>query len=429
MQSVKPWMRTNRRFVLSALGALAAGGLASCGGGGSEGGAAVPEEAKPVGTWRGVLSDLQEDVRFLDIPPPASTAFQDQTLRQTAHLSLGGDQVRIQFGNLHGKASLPLARVRVALSTGAGTVDVATDVAVTFQGRESVSIPAGGEVWSDKVAIRVPDGGNLAVSVYVREAADSTSAHRYANAVQHLASGDVSSAASMPSAPENLLTSWYWMSAIDVYRTGPALVVAAFGDSMTDGNGSTLDANQRYPDLLSARLRKAGAGVPVSVVNVGLAGNRWLHDRFGLKGVDRFRRDVLGVSGVTHVIVQMGINDIGFQQAWTPNEKATAAEVIASLAGAVAAAKAAGIQVYLATLTPFKGHVYFSDQGEAMRQAVNAWIRANTEVAGVFDFDAVVRDPAEPSRILAAYRDVDSLHVNDLGYARMAESIPLDKFR
>ena len=429
MQSAKTWMRTNRRFVLSALGALAAGGLASCGGGGSEGGAAVPEEAKPVGTWRGVLSDLQEDVRFLDIPPPASTAFQDQTLRQTAHLSLGGDQVRIQFGNLHGKASLPLARVRVALSTGAGTVDVATDVAVTFQGRESVSIPAGGEVWSDKVAIRVPDGGNLAVSVYVREAADSTSAHRYANAVQHLASGDVSSAASMPSAPENLLTSWYWMSAIDVYRTRPALVVAAFGDSMTDGNGSTLDANQRYPDLLSARLRKAGAGVPVSVVNAGLAGNRWLHDRFGLKGVDRFRRDVLGVSGVTHVIMQMGINDIGFQQAWTPNEKATAAEVVASLARAVAAAKAAGIQVYLATLTPFKGHVYFSDLGEAMRQAVNAWIRANTEVAGVFDFDAVVRDPSEPARILAAYRDVDSLHVNDLGYARMAESIPLDKFR
>ena len=165
------------------------------------------------------------------------------------------------------------------------------------------------------------------------------------------------------------------------------------------------------------------------MVNAGLGGNRWLHDRFGLKGVERFRRDVLGVPGVTHAIVQMGINDIGFQQVWTPNEKATAAEVIASLAGAIAVAKGAGIQVYLATLTPFKGHVYFSDAGEDMRQAINTWIRVNTEVAGVFDFDAAVRDPADPARILAAYRDADNLHVNDLGYARMAESIPLDRFR
>ena len=139
MQSVKTWMRTNRRFVLSALGAFAAGGLAGCGGGGSGGDAAVPEEAKPVGTWQGVLSDLKEDVRFLDIPPPASTVFQNQTLRQTAHLSLGGDQVRIKFGNLYGKAPVPLERVRVALSAGAGAVDVATDVAVTFQGRESAN--------------------------------------------------------------------------------------------------------------------------------------------------------------------------------------------------------------------------------------------------------------------------------------------------
>ncbi|MBL7087745.1 MAG: SGNH/GDSL hydrolase family protein [Acidovorax sp.] len=429
MQSVKNWMRTNRRFVLSALGALAAGGLTGCGGGGSGGDAPPPEEAKPVGTWLGVVSDLKEDVRFLDIPPPASTVFQNQTLRQTAHLSLGGDQVRIKFSNLHGKASVPLARVRVALSTGEGSVDVATDVALTFQGRESVSIPAGGEVWSDRVSIRVPDGGNLAVSVYVREVADSTTAHRYANAVQHLASGDLSSAATMPSAADNLLTSWHWMSAIDVYKKGPARVVVAFGDSLTDGNGSTLGAHQRYPDLLSSRLLKAGTGAPVSVVNAGLGGNRWLHDRFGLKGVERFRRDVLGVSGVTHAIVQMGINDIGFQQAWTPDEKANAAEVIASLAAAVAAGKAAGVQVYLATLTPFKGHVYFSDAGEEMRQAVNTWIRTNTEVAGVFDFDAAVRDPSEPSRILATYRDADSLHLNDLGYARMVESIPLEKFR
>ncbi len=426
MPSAELWAHANRRDFLSAIAGLAAMGLTGCGGGGSSDGGAAPPVSRPVGTWSGVLSDLQEDVGFLRIPPPASTFFKDQTLRQVAHLSVGGDQIRIKFGNVYGKEPLRLERVRVALGTGAGAVDVATDVAVTFQGQVSAVVPAGGELWSDQVAIHVPDGGNLAVSVYVREAADSTSAHRYPNAIQYLAPGDWSNAAAMPVAAANQLTSTYWMDAIDVYKTMPTRVVVAFGDSITDGNGSTVDANRRYPDLLSARLRPSGGAV--SVVNAGLAGNRWLHNRFGLKGVERFQRDVLSVSGVTHAIVQMGINDIGFQQAWTPDEKATPAQIIASIAGAVAAGKAAGIQMYLATLTPFKGHEYFSVQGEQMRQEANAWIRANKDVAGVFDFDAAVRDPADPERIDALYRDADQLHLNDLGYARMVESIPLGAF-
>lgn len=415
-----------RRFFLSVLGAWAAG-AAGCGGGGG-GDVGGPVQAKPVATWAAVLSDLQEDVRFLNIPAPARQAFQNETLRQTAQISLGGDQIRIRFANPYGKAAVPLARVRAALSTGPGSVDGATDVAVTFDGQASVSIPPGGQVWSDKVSIRVPDGGSVAVSVYLRDAADAFSAHRYANAVHHVAPGDLSSAAAMPLGADHQLTASYWMDAIEVFRTAPARVVVAFGDSLTDGNGSTLGAHRRYPDLLSARLRQGLAGVPVSVVNAGLGGNRWLHNRFGLRGVDRFRRDVLAMAGVTDVIIQMGINDIGFQLAWTPEEKATSADMIASLSGAVAAAKGAGLRVYLGTLTPFKGHVYFSEQGEQMRQAVNQWIRANTEVAAVFDFDAAVRDPAEPERILAAYRDADNLHLNDLGYARMAESIPLSRF-
>ncbi|MFN7855514.1 MAG: GDSL-type esterase/lipase family protein, partial [Acidovorax sp.] len=388
-----------------------------------------PVPAKPVATWAAVLSDLQEDVRFLNIPAPARKVFHNETLRQTAQVSLGGDQIRIQFANPYGKAPVPLARVRAALSAGPGTVDVATDVAVTFQGQASVSIPPGGQVWSDAVSIRVPDGGQVAVSVYVRDAADAFSAHRYANAVHHVGPGDLSSAAAMPLGADNQITASFWMSAIDVFSTTPARVVVAFGDSLTDGNGSTLGANRRYPDLLFARLRPGMAGAPVSVVNAGLGGSRWLHDRFGPRGVDRFRRDVLAMSGVTDVIIQLGINDIGFQQAWTPDEKATPADLIASLSGAVAAAQGAGVRVYLGTLTPFKGHVYFSPQGEQMRQAVNQWIRANTQVAGVFDFDAAVRDRAEPERILAAYRDGDNLHLNDLGYARLAESIALDRFR
>lgn len=425
MQELTRWMRTRRRLVLgTALGAWLPWGLASCGGSG--GGAPTPELV-PMGSWMGALSDLQEDVRFLDIPPPATTVFKDQTLRQTVRLSLGGERIRIRFGNLYGRAPVRLARIHAALGTGGGAVDIATDQMVSFQGQSSVTIAPGTEVWSDPVALRVPDGADLAVSVFVQEEADCTTAHRYANAMHQLAAGDVARAAAMPGAVQ--LLSSHWMSAVDVYRPAAAPVVVAFGDSLTDGNGSSAGTNHRYPDLLAQRLRGRMGAAPVAVVNAGLGGNRWLHDRFGLRGVERFRRDALGVSGVTHAIVQLGINDIGFQLRWTPQEMATADDVIACLSAAVAAAKAAGVQVYVATLTPFKGHVYYSEPGEAMRQVVNAWVRAGAGgAAGVIDFDAALRDPTDPAILLAAYRADDYLHVNDLGYQAMADCVPLEWF-
>lgn len=422
--------RTNTRrrmLVAGALGAGAAWSLLGCGGGGGGDGGSAQTVAVPLGSWMAAPSNLREDVRFLDIPPPAITMFREQTLRQTVRLSLGGERVRIQFSNLYGQTPLSLARVRAALGKGDGAVDVATDVAVTFQGAQAVRIAPGAQVWSDPIAIRVADAGLLSVSVYVQDAADCTTAHRYARAVHYLAPGDQTRAAAVPTAAANQLSSTYWMSAIDVYRQQSGAVVAAFGDSLTDGNGSTDGTDRRYPDLLAARFLAAGRAV--SVVNAGLAGNRWLHDRFGQRGTERFRRDALGVTGVTHVIIQMGINDIGFQQAWTPDEKASANDLIAALAAAASAAKAAGAKAYLTTLTPCQGHVFFSAPGEQMRQTVNAWIRANTDVAGVFDFDAVVRDPEEPARILPAYRADDQLHLNDQGYARLAQSIALDALR
>jgi hypothetical protein len=207
------------------------------------------------------MSDLMEDVRFLQIDPPDTTTFKDQTVRQTVRVSLGGERMRIRFSNLYGDSALPLERVRVALGTGGSTVDGATDTAVGFQGQSSVVIAPGAEVWSDPVAIRVPDGADVTVSVYVKEAADCTTAHRYAIAIHHLGRGDTTRAAAMPGA--ELLLSGYWMSAMEVYRPVATPVVVAFGDSLTDGNGSTAGANRRYPDLL-ARLRHRPGGQPVA---------------------------------------------------------------------------------------------------------------------------------------------------------------------
>lgn len=426
-----------RRTVLATLGAWAAWVLAGCGGGGSGGGDTTAPgpapESLPWASWRAPVSDLREDVSFL-LPPPESLDFRDVTLRQTAHLSLGGEQLRIRLSNLYGKAPVRLVRVRAALAGPVpGAVDAATDVAVTFAGgQEAVTLAPGAQVWSDKVAIRVRDGGDLAVSVYVQEAADAATAHRYANAVHPVAAGDATRLAQWAQPFAGLLSSTHWMDAVDVFTAQPApRVVVAFGDSITDGNGTTLSANQRYPDLVAARWRNntAAGGQRVSMVNAGMGGNRWLHDRFGLRGVRRFERDVLGVSGVTHAIVQMGINDIGFALDWTPGEPATLEEIVRSLEGAVAAGKAAGVPVFLATLTPFKGHLYFSTEGEQLRQAVNGWIRSQTVAAGVFDFDAAVRDPQDPQRVAAAYRDPDQLHLNDLGQAQLAEMVAQGSFR
>ena len=424
MQAIKVRGGANRRgFLASALGSWVAWALGGCGGGADEG----VVQAVSVGTWAAAMSDLMEDVRFLQINPPDTTTFKNQTVRQTVRVSLGGERIRIRFSNLYGDKALPLERVRVALGAGGSTVDGATDTAVGFQGRSTVVIAPGAEVWSDPVDIHVPDGADVAVSVYVKEEADCTTAHRYAYAIHHLGRGDTTGAAAMPGAEP--LLSGYWMSGMEVYRPVAAPVVVAFGDSLTDGHGSTVDANRRYPDLLAQRLRQRPGALPVAVVNAGLSGNRWRFDRFGLRGVERFRRDALNVSGITHAIVQLGINDIGFQHQWTPQETATADDVIAGLAGAVAAGRAVGVQVHVATLTPFKGHVYYSEAGEAMRQAVNAWVRSGAGgAAGVVDFDKALRDPADPEALLAAYRAEDYLHVNELGFQAMADCVPLERF-
>lgn len=429
MKTVMAQVRLRRRAVMaSVLGTLAAWGLPGCGGGGGEAPAPVPE-AKPVGGWAATMSDWREDVGFLNIPAPPFTTFQNATVRQTVRVALGGERIRLKFSNLYGQSALPLAKVVVAFASAAGRAGAepilaTSPVAVTFQGAAGITLAPGAEVWSDALPLAVQDGSLLAVSTYVRDAADACTIHRYANAVNAWASGDMTGAASLPTAPENQLTTLHWLAAVEVYRRPATPVLVAFGDSLTDGNGSTAGANLRYPDQLSARFLAAGRAV--SVVNAGMGGNRWLHDRFGLRGVERFRRDVLSVTGVSHAIVQMGINDIGFQLSWTPGEKAATADLTASLAGALAQANAAGVKVYLATLTPFKGHVYYSEAGEQMRQEVNAWIRSNRDAAGILDFDAAVRDPAEPARIAAAYRSDDNLHLNDLGYTQLAGMIPLN---
>lgn len=405
--------------------------LVACGGGGDS----TSSPTYQVATFTAPQNDMLEVTPFAG-QGPAFPEFKEQTLRQTAHISVGGEALKIKFSNIFGAEALTLDKVRVARSLGSGLIDQFTDKSVTFGGGESVTIAPGAEVYSDQVAFAPSALSDVSVSIYMKRAAVRT-AHRASTTTSYIGSGDLTSSPGIPNATTS--SSTYYMPAIDVVRNKKVNVVVAFGDSITDGNGSTRDAYNSWPNKLS---EIANAKFDVSVVNAGLGGNRWVKDSFGPCGLCRFERDVINVSGVTHVILMLGINDIGlgytyanlYQDAgWV----VTAKQIIDNMQAAINLAKSKGIKVYAGTILPFKGSFYYTTgqpsqipggmtvpyDGEAVRQAVNAFVRANTTVDGVIDFDVAMRNPADPLQQRPAWNGGDNLHPNDVGYANIAKTI------
>jgi len=350
------------------------------------------------------------------------------TVRQIAHVSLGGSRIRIKLSNRYGVATLAFAKVRVASSLTKGAIDGGTDTAVTFGGATSVTIDAGKDVWSDPIDFAVDYSGDVAVSAYVPGTADVATEHRFAQRTNYMSIGDSASSPDV-TAMAQTITAGYWLEEIDIFRSNPVNVIVGFGDSITDGNGSTADANLRYPDQLSRLALASNALQPeLSVVNAGIGGNRWLHDGLGPKASGRFARDALAVTGVSHVVILLGINDIGFS-IFSAAEEVSAADIIAAITSAARSAQAAHLKVFLGTLLPFAGSLYYTTDGDAKRGAVNDWIRSKAVGDGFFDFDQLLRDPADPTKYAASYDSGDHLHPNDAGYAVMAKAIDLAKLR
>jgi lysophospholipase L1-like esterase len=218
-----------------------------------------------------------------------------------------------------------------------------------------------------------------------------------------------------------------FLSAVDVERRVKGPVIVAFGDSITDGYRSTDNANRRWPDRLTERLEARSKGRPIAVVNAGIGGNRVLSDGFiaifGKSALARFDRDVLAVPGASHLIILEGVNDLG-----GPSPP-SADDLIAGYRQLIARARDHGIKVYGATILPYEGAAYFKPQGEVVRQAVNQWIRTGGAFDGVIDFDALMRDPAHPSRMIAGLQSGDWLHPNDAGYRAMGDAVDLSLFR
>ncbi|MGB8602382.1 MAG: SGNH/GDSL hydrolase family protein [Rhizomicrobium sp.] len=346
------------------------------------------------------------------------------TLRQTVRLTLSGDRLRLRLSNAFGAAPLHIAAVHVAhaRASGVAAIDPASDRAVTFNGKADVTIPAGADYLSDPVDLPVTAQSDLAISLYYANAPVGVTGHPGSRTTSFLVTGNHTADADL-NAPKKT-DHWFQIAAVDVVAPKASAVVT-FGDSITDGYASTTNANNRWPDTLAARLKNTG------VLNLGIGGNRLLYDHTGPNALARFDRDVLAMSGVHAVILLEGINDLGMRHIDTATSEEDHSAKVAEIVGAyrqfIDRAHAAGLKVIGATITPFIGSDYYHPgaASEADRQQINGWIRTPGHFDAVVDFDAVVRDPAHPDRLIPAFDSGDHLHPSPAGYRAMGEAVPV----
>jgi lysophospholipase L1-like esterase len=370
-------------------------------------------------------------------PPPAPAApapflhFNNQTLRQIVRTSIGGSRVRIAIANTFGTAPLTIGAAHIALRAKESALAPESDRALTFSGRPTITIPSGAVVYSDSVNLTVPALADVAVDLYLpgnTNTASPVTMHNGARQTSYISqTGNHVGVSALPVVATT--QSWFFLTRVEVIAPEQAGAIVAFGDSITDGAASTMDANRRWPNRLAERLMAQPAGARMAVLNAGIGGNRVLSEgnfNAGVNALARFERDALGQNGVTHIIVLEGINDISNAR---QNPTPTAEDIIAIHKQMIDRAHAKGVRIIGATLTPNEGCGCFTSEGEAKRQAINQWIRTGGAYDGVIDFEAITRDPAQPARFLPTFDSGDHLHPNDAGYQAMGDGIDLTLFR
>ncbi|MFE0652926.1 SGNH/GDSL hydrolase family protein [Streptomyces sp. NPDC059534] len=386
--------------------------------------------APALSLWRGAWAASPQ--RPLDVAW-SGQGFADHTLRQTVRLTAGGDRARVELGNRYGTTPLHITGATVArtAASGGGAVEPGSVRTLRFGGRPSVTVPPGGTLHSDAADLPVEALASLTVTLYLAERTGPATFHRTAAATSYRASGD-HSADESGAAFDETSGSWYYLSGVEVSGGREALHrggVVTFGDSITDGAGSTRDADDRYPDELAERL--AAAGTPRAVLNHGISGNQVVNDTdwAGEKALTRFREDVLTEPGVRTVVILEGINDLGASEVNPPataTPEVSVDRLIAAHLTLIDQARARGLRVIGATLTPVKNSRYDTPAVEAGRDAFNHWVRTSGAYDAVADFDRALADPADPDRMLPAYDSGDHLHPGDAGYRAMAEALDLD---
>jgi lysophospholipase L1-like esterase len=382
-------------------------------------GAPGPEE-KWVGTW----STSEQLVEPRNMPPEPGLS--NNTLRQVVHVSIGGERLRVKFSNKFSTSPVTLKAVHIAASAGNSAIDPETDKALSFNGEPEVTMAPGAAVTSDPFDFKLKPLNNVAITIYFGETSPDVTGHPGSRTTSYILTGNNVSATEFPGAVQT--DHWYVINGIDVVRTDSAGAVAVLGNSITDGRGSGTNKQDRWPDELSRRLQENPDTRHVAVLNEGIGGNCVLRACLGTSALSRFKRDVLEQSGVRWLIILEGINDIG-QTHGAEEASKVAGDLISAYEQMIDSAHAAGIRVYGATILPFGGSFYYTEDRESAWKTVNEWIRSSGRFDAVIDLDAALRDPANPLQLLPAADSGDHLHPSETGHRMMAEAVDLALFK
>lgn len=386
-----------------------------------------PAPEKWVGSWSAALTPAGAG--------KSKAGFEDQTIRMVVHTSVGGTQARVRLSNRYGTQPLTIGHATLGLpwaDAGLGDLKPGSVKDATFFGQKSVTIPAGGSVVSDAVQMEVPATEDVAVSIYLPVATGPSTWHVYAKETAYVGKGDHTASASGADLPETR-SSFFFLAGLDVLNRSGEGSIVVLGDSITDGLMTTANANNRWTDYLSDRLRKETPdGQTPGILNAGLAGNRLGKDgtafgfpELGVNASARFYPDVVGQTGVRAVIVELGINDI-----WISKDDANS--IIARLQQLAALAHQADLKIYICTIMPWNAFssapnvINYTPELDSIRLAVNSYIRTTSDFDGMLDFDAAMRNPADPTKLKPSLDSGDHIHPNDAGNEAMANAVPLD---
>jgi lysophospholipase L1-like esterase len=410
-----------RRKHVVALGLLAAGALAFGASHPATGAAARPGGTGSwVGSWEGPPTTGVTD-----------TGYANYTIRNVVHTSISGGEVRVRLANTYGTVPVLMGHVTVALPAAKGSAAAAPGTVrnVTFNGSTSITIPAGAEALSDPVRLSVPADHDLFVSIFTPQPSGPVSYHPLPQQTSFYTTDGDHAGDAAATAFTQQTTVWDYVDEVDVLNPAARGSVVTFGDSITDGYQSTPNVDHRWPDFLARRLQQLPPSERLGVLDAGISANRILLDGAttggpgafaGQSAPARLDRDALTRTGAHSMIVLEGINDIQELPHQTDPR-----QIIAGMEQLIAQAHAAGVRVIGGTILPFEGWTTYDAQEESVRAAVNTWIRTSGAFDAVVDFDAAVRDPADPHRILPSLDSGDHLHPNDAGYAVMAKAVNL----
>jgi len=370
------------------------------------------------------------DFRSMRGPRPSQTVpaiAGNQTIRMIVHTSIGGNKLRIELTNAFGKSPVSIGNAHVAVRSATSSIQSNTDRQLKFGGSPSIDILSGMIIVSDPVELQVAPLSDLAVSLYITKADGVPTNHTIGLHTSYIADGDLTAAESLGQA--STTTTYEYLRSVDV-AAGPAdFAVVCLGDSITDGYGTTLDANKAWPTLLAERFNKEKRGAKVAVLNEGISGNQVLRDGAGVSALARFDRDVLAEPGVRWVVLLEGINDINLHGQSTDPGALVADDLIRGYKELIARAHLHNIRIVGATLTPDEGVFLSGPIGEATRQKLNEWIKTSGEFDAVVDFDAVLQESGHPARLREDFNPGDKIHPNDAGNAAMANAFNLSIFK